>query len=120
MQNSIKEIPEEISKHFKLKKVVIFSFSNCVYCTKASELLNNLNVKPDIVKIDRINSLKNNNNKEIKDLLIKQSNNKDFPKIYIGTNYIGGYSDLYDLFTQNKLFEILKRENIDFIEEDFY
>jgi glutaredoxin 3 len=119
MKDNNKIIPVEISKHLKLKKVVIFGISNCVYCMKASELLNNLNVKPEMINLDRNSNLKSNY-KDIKDLLIKQTNNNDFPKIYFGTNYIGGYSDLYDLFTHNNLFEILKRENIDFIEEDFY
>ena len=111
-------IPDEISKYLKSKKVVIFGNSNCAYCMKASQLLNNLNVKPEIINLDRITSLKNN--KLTKDILIKHSDNSNFPKIYFGTNCVGGYSDLYDLFTQNKLFEFLKKENIDFIEEDYY
>ena len=77
---------------------------------KIEIVLNNLNVKPEIINLDRITSLKNN--KLTKDILIKHSDNSNFPKIYFGTNCVGGYSDLYDLFTQNKLFEFLKKENI--------
>ena len=112
------KIPEILSKFLKTKKVVIFSLSSCAYCMKASQLLNNLNVKPEIIYIDRVSSLKNN--KDFKVILDKHSDLSTFPKIYFGSNCVGGYSDLYDLFTQNKLFEFLKKENIDFIEEDYY
>jgi len=116
-QNSNK-IPDVLNKYLKSKKVVIFALSYCPYCLKASQLLNNLNIKPDIINIDKIPSLKND--KDFKNILDRHSNISTFPKIYIGTKCYGGYSELYDLFTQNRLFEILKKENIDFIEDDFY
>ena len=120
MQNNNKtnKIPDALNKYLKPKKVVIFSLSYCPYCLKASQLLSNLNIKPEMIYIDKVPSLKND--KDFKIILDKHSNISTFPKIYVGTKCLGGYSDLYDLFTQNKLFEILKKENIDYIEEDYY
>lgn len=116
-QNNDK-IPEVIEKFFKPKKVVMFALSYCPYCLKAFQLLNNINIKPEVINVDRVASLKND--KEFRNILDKHSNKTTFPKIYVGNKCLGGYTDLYDLFTQNRLFEILKKENIDFIEEDYY
>ncbi len=111
-------VPEELNKYIKDKKVVIFSLSYCPYCQRACQLLNNLNIKPEVINIDKIPSLKNNQN--FKNILDKHSNIRTLPKIYIRKRCIGGYSDLYDLFTENKLFEIFKKENIEHIEDDYY
>lgn len=118
MQNNTNKSNDTLSKLIKPKKVVIFALSYCPYCTKAYQLLSNLNIKPEIINVDKVPSLKND--KDFKMILEKHSNMNTYPKIYIGTECYGGYSDLYDLFTQNKLFEILKKENINFIEEEYY
>jgi len=111
-------VPEILKKYLKPKKVVIFSLSYCTFCQRACQLLNNLNIKPEIINIDKNQNLKNDKN--FKKIFDQHSKISTFPKIYIGTKCYGGYSDLYDLFTENKLFEILKKESIDFIEEDYY
>ena len=112
------KIPDVLGKYLKPKKVVIFALSYCPYCLKASQLLNNLNIKPEVINVDRAPILKND--KDFRNILDKHSNISTFPKIYVGTKCLGGYTDLYDLFTQNRLFEILKKESIDFIEDDYY
>ena len=117
MENKNKP-PTALLKYLKPKKVVIFAKSFCTFCTKANQLLSNLNIIPDIIYIDKDPKLKDDNN-FIK-ILEKHSNITTYPKIYIGLNCYGGYSNIYDLFTQNKLFEILKKEKIDFIQEDYY
>lgn len=112
------KIPDALRTYLKQKKVTIFALSYCPYCSRAVQLLSNLNIKPELINIDQIPDLKNDKN--FRSVLDKDSNLNTFPKIYFGTKCYGGYSDLYDLFTENRLFEILKKENIDYIEEDYY
>jgi len=109
---------DALNKYLKPKRVTVFAMSYCPYSSRAIQLLNNLNIKPEVINIDQIPDLKNDKN--FRSALDRDSNISTFPKIYIGIKCYGGYTDLYDLFTENRLFEILKKANIDFIEEDYY
>jgi glutaredoxin len=100
------------------KKVCIFAYSYCPYSNKAAELLSNLNIEADIIYIDKHPELKIN--KDFKKALDKHSGTDIYPKVYIGLSCVGSYRDLYDLFTQNKLFDILKSEGIEYMEDDYY
>lgn len=117
-KNSNNKYFDQIIKLISPGKSVIFAYSFCPYCLKAAELLSNLNIKTDIVYVDKEENFKFNN--EFKQALNRHSGIETYPKIYLGLFCVGGYSDLYDLFTDNKLFEILKSEGIEFIEDDYY
>ncbi len=111
-------LPENLKNYISNSKVVIFAYSYCPNCQKASALLSNLNIKAEIVYIDRDEKLKFN--KQFKEDLDRHSNIDIYPKIYTGLYCLGSYSELYDLFTNGKLFEILKCNAIKFIEDDYY
>jgi glutaredoxin len=118
LEKNNSDFTHTLNKYISSGKVVIFAYSYCPNCTKATELLSNLNINAEIFLLDKDPNLKQN--KKLKSALEINSNSNVYPKIYLGLSCIGTYSDLYDLFTQNKLFEILKSEGINFIEDDYY
>ena len=80
----------------------IYTLPNCKYCNFAKNHLNKLNIT-----FNEINFSEDNNNK-LKNIL-----NKDkitYPQIFIDSNYIGGWTELYNFisctFNYDKLYDI--------------
>ncbi len=89
-------------------RVFIFSKSTCPYCDMAKDLFSNLGVKYSSVEVDK--------SKEFPITFVNFLNDhakiKTYPKIYIGEECIGGYTDTDKLFKNMKLFDKLKKEGI--------
>lgn len=74
------------------KKWVIYSLNGCPYCEKAKELLKERNIAFDYIEFK---SLDDQKQKAIEQEIdnVKQGF-RTFPRIFNGTKFIGGYSDL--------------------------
>ena len=101
-----------LRKYIAPEKIFIFSKSYCPYCDQAKELFTNIGVKFEAVEVDKSNGFPNN----FIDFLNEHAKIKTYPKIYIGEECIGGYSDAEKLFQNMKLFEKLKAEGISWTE----
>jgi glutaredoxin 3 len=101
-------VPEKLSKFIAPGKVFIFSKSYCPYCDYAKEMLKDLEIEYGSIEMD---SEKDTN---LLNVLHSHSGMKTFPKIYIGTKCIGGFSDMKKLFDINKLFALFKDEGISY------
>ncbi len=101
------DVPEILKKYIQQGKVFIFSTNNCPYCDKAKGLLEDLGVEFDYYLVDE-----DKETEQFVDTLIEHSGIDTYPKIYIGTKCIGGYSDLNKLFETMKVFDILDKEGI--------
>jgi glutaredoxin len=122
--NSKSEAPNNkklsnILGYIEYGRAVIFALSYCPFTVKAEQLLSNLNISSKIVYLDMDNPT-HKIDKEFKVALESNSGIDTYPIIYLGLVCVGGYIDLYDLFTQNKLFELLRSEGIDYMDEDYY
>ncbi len=109
-------IPLKLSRFIKPGKVFVFSTSYCPYCVKAKELLDSYEIKWESVTVDSDPDLRSDN--EFVEALHKHSKINTYPKIYIGTDCVGGYTDLYKLSQNMKLFSLLKNEKIKFADDD--
>ena len=94
--------------------VVIHTKSNCSYCVKAKEFLNNVHVPYTEVFYDPL--LESYEMK--KNELVQTTNHHTFPQIFVGSYFIGGYSELVNAYSTLKLHELCKEIGID-IEYDF-
>lgn len=71
-------------------KIKIYTTQTCIYCNLAKKLLIEKNLNFEEVDVEKdINILKN---------LIKQTNHKTVPQIFIDNEFIGGYTELLNLF----------------------
>jgi glutaredoxin 3 len=78
-----------------MTKVIIYTKDNCPYCRMAKDLLSARNVKFDEVRID----LDENKRED----MIRLSNRRTVPQIFINDQSIGGYDDLAALAKSGKL-----------------
>jgi glutaredoxin 3 len=108
MQN----VPVQLQNYVKKGTVFVFSKTVCPFCDKAKQLLKLLNVKFLSVEVDKDKTLKNDH--EFIKILQEHSKINTYPKIYIGVNCIGGFTDLRDRFQNGELYKILKEEEINF------
>lgn len=97
-----------LRKYIAPGKVFIFSKSYCPYCDQAKDLFKSLGVKFESVEVDQSNGFPNS----FIEFINQHANIKTYPKIYIGEECVGGFSDAKKLFDNMKLFEKLKAEGI--------
>ena len=94
--------------------VTIHSKTNCPYCVKAKDFFKEKNIQyEEIIYNPDLETYE-----DLKNELVAKTNFKTFPQIFVGTNFIGGYTDLVQAHSTTKLHELLKEIGIE-IEYDF-
>lgn len=80
--------------------VVLYTKNNCSYCVLAKELLNQRKITFQEIRIDLDDSKREE--------MIKLSNRRTVPQIFINGQSIGGYDDLAALAKSGKLEALVK------------
>lgn len=83
-----------------MAKVVMYTKAQCPYCDMAKNLLNSKNVSFEEIRADL-------DEKALEDMM-RLSNRRTMPQIFIDDQSIGGYDDLAALDKAGKLDELLK------------
>ncbi|UTC24095.1 glutathione S-transferase N-terminal domain-containing protein [Candidatus Comchoanobacter bicostacola] len=76
-------------------KIVLYSKSHCPYCVYAANLLNDLNLSFEEVKLK--------NDYEAIQALVERTGMRTLPQIFINDQLIGGYDDLKGLHDSGEL-----------------
>lgn len=74
--------------------IVIHSLKDCYYCEKAKDFLDSIDKEYSVVHYDKDDE----NYRERIDELVKITNYKKFPQIFIDDEFIGGYHALVERF----------------------
>lgn len=82
-----------------MTKVVIYTKENCPYCHMAKDLLSSRRIAFEEIRIDL------DDNK--RDEMLRLSNRRTVPQIFINDQSIGGYDDLAALAKSGKLDSLL-------------
>ena len=88
----------KLAKYVQKGKVFIFSVTYCPYCVKAKDLFSKLGVNYGIIEADVSNDFSD----EFEEFLNKHAKIDTFPKIFIGLDCVGGFSDAKQLLDENK------------------
>jgi glutaredoxin 3 len=81
-------------------QVIVYSTENCPYCRLAKELLSSRHISFEEVRIDL--------DEKRRVEMIRLSNRRTVPQIFINGQSIGGYDDLAALAKSGKLDGLLK------------
>ena len=79
----------------KQYKILIYTSNNCTFCNSAKELLKNKKLNFKEINISKNNLLK-------KKMVEKTNGLMTVPQIFINSNHIGGFEDLYNLEKKKK------------------
>lgn len=83
-----------------MAKVIVYTNDNCPYCRMAKELLSQRHIAYEEIRIDLDDSKKEE--------MMRLSNRRTVPQIFINDQSIGGYDDLAALAKSGKLDGLLK------------
>jgi glutaredoxin 3 len=73
---------------------IIYTKSNCPYCFKAKSLLKKIKISYEEINLE--------NDNELQQKLILNTNQRTVPYIYINNDFIGGFDDLNKLHKSGK------------------
>ncbi|EDP46541.1 glutaredoxin 3 [Rickettsiella grylli] len=85
-----------------MQKVVIYTKPDCPYCADAKELFTKKGVQFEEIQVDK--------NPEKLQEMVKLSNRRSVPQIFINNKSIGGFEELSKLATSGELDTLLKTE----------
>jgi len=80
-------------------KVIVYSSAHCPYCVMAKQLLERKGVKYDEIRVDLDPSKR--------DEMMKKSQQRTVPQIFINNKAIGGYTDLVAIDRTKELDSLL-------------
>lgn len=83
-----------------MAKIIIYSKDHCAYCDRAKQLLDHKKVSYEEIRVDLL--------PEKLTEMIRLSNRRTTPQIFINDQHIGGFDDLSALETAGKLTDLLK------------
>ncbi|XP_078070893.1 glutaredoxin-1 [Mustelus asterias] len=86
---------EYVESKIQPDKVVLFIKATCPYCISAQDVLKGYNFKEDRLQIYDITG--HSQMKDIQDCLQKKTGARTVPRVFIGTECVGGGSDVQQL-----------------------
>jgi len=85
--------------------VMIFSKTTCPFCTKAKELFQSLNLKFEVLELD-----KTDRGAQYQEALFEISGQKTVPNIFVHGQHLGGHSDLMSYHSQSQLIDAVEKK----------
>jgi len=82
-----------------MTKILIYSANLCPYCTMAKKLLERKGLEYSEINID--------SKPELREEMMKKTQRRTVPQIYIGDYHVGGFNELYILEQNKQLDELL-------------
>ena len=92
--------------------VVMFSHEWCEFCWSVRKMFAKYEVPYRSIDLDSVEYQQDNKGGEIRKALRERTTSKTIPQIFIGGQYIGGATELFDAARDGTMQELLK-ENID-------
>lgn len=97
--------------------IVVYSRPHCIYCTKAKAFLNEKELAYEEVFLDPLEDDDYETKRD--ELLARAQGQKTFPFIFVGTEFLGGYTELVQAHGSLRLQELLNKDGLKVDENDF-
>jgi cysteine synthase A len=108
--DAIAEVAEIIAD--QSEPVVMFALEWCEFCWSVRKIFDKYGVKFRSVDIDSVEYMDGDRGKKMRQVLDKQNNWKTLPQIYLGGEFIGGCTDLFDGINDGSFAETMNKHNI--------
>ncbi len=100
----------------KNQPIVMFSLEWCEFCWSVRKLFAKCGIEYCSIDLDSVEYQKNDFGGQIKAELTARTGCVTIPQIFIGGDFIGGCTDTFDMYKENKIQELLQKNNISFDE----
>ena len=108
--NAIKEVNAIIQDDNE--PVIMFALEWCEFCWSARKIFDKYGIKFRSVDLDSVKYMEGDRGKKMRAVLDKQNNWKTLPQIYIGKEFIGGCTDLFDGINDGRFAALMQKHNI--------
>ncbi|MDQ7090333.1 MAG: glutaredoxin 3 [Methylococcales bacterium] len=82
-----------------MQKILIYSSNRCPFCTMAKRLLEQRGLNYSEINVD--------SEPHLREEMMKKTNRRTVPQIYIGDYHVGGFNELHALDQSKKLDALL-------------
>ena len=94
--------------------VVLFALQWCEFCWAARKLFGRLSVRYRSVDIDSAELQEGNRGNKLRAAVSKLTGSPTIPQIFVGGEFIGGATDLFDAFRTGRLQALLSKHGVPF------
>jgi glutaredoxin 3 len=84
-----------------MPKILIYTTKICPFCVMAKRLLNQKGASYEEINVD--------GEPQLREEMMRKTNRRTVPQIYIGELHVGGFDELYALEQEKKLDELLQQ-----------
>lgn len=96
----------------KNEPVAIFALEWCEFCWSVRKIFDKYNIKYRSIDIDSVEYMDQDRGKKMRHVLEKQNNWKTLPQIYIGEDFVGGCTDLFDSINDGSFEKLMRKHRI--------
>jgi len=96
--------------------IAFFALEWCEFCWSARKMFKKLGIKYQSIDLDSVTYQKNDRGGKIRAALSAKTGCKTIPQIFIGGEFIGGCTDLFDAYKKGALQKRLNENNVSFDE----
>ncbi len=101
----------------KEQPVVMFALEWCEFCWSVRKLFAKCGIDYHSVDIDSADLKRDDWGGQIRAALIEHTDFKTIPQIFVGGEFIGGCTDLFDAFRQGQVQQLMREKSIRFDEQ---
>lgn len=100
----------------KEKPVTMFALEWCEFCWSVGKIFDKCGVPYQSIDLDSVAYKENNRGGKMRNALEQTNNWKTLPQIYIGGEFVGGCTDVFDRYIDGSLSELMNKYQIPFDE----
>ncbi len=94
--------------------VVLFALEWCEFCWSVRKMFAKYEIPYRSIDLDSVEYQQDNKGGKIRSALHEQINSKTIPQIFIGGQYIGGATDLFDASKDGSLQKLLEENTVNY------
>jgi cysteine synthase A len=92
--------------------IVMFALEWCEFCWSVRKIFDKYGVKFESVDLDSVEYMDGERGKKMRKVLERQNNWKTLPQIYIGGEFVGGCTDLFDSINDGRFAQLMAKHRI--------
>jgi len=109
-ENATKEVNALIAD--QQQPVVMFALEWCEFCWSVRKIFDKYGIQYQSIDLDSVEYMEQDRGKKMRKVLDNQNDWKTLPQIYLGDDFVGGCTDLFDGINDGSFAELMDKHSI--------
>ena len=92
----------------------MFALEWCEFCWSVRKMFGKFNIPYRSIDLDSVEYQKDNKGGQIRAALIDRTSFKTIPQIFVGGEFVGGCTDIFDAYKDGELQKLLDNAQVDY------